>query len=154
MGNDSTLFFTRALQLCGEIVQDLTLEYNNHSLMRYQHEFAPVIPHLLLNAGVQLVTMHLNDLWILEQPSSSIACCLCDLPALRHLHVSHNLPLSLEAFAVLPRGLHSLTLTAYGVAGWGDHYSKGDFVSALIHCLQCHSGPVCVMIPVKYISKL
>lgn len=145
MGNDPNLFFTRALQLCGETVQDLTLEYNGYSSMERRDEFAPVIPRLLSNTGVRLVTMDLDDLRILEHPSSGIASCLRDLPALRHLRVSRNPPLSPEAFAVLPHGLHSLTLTAYSVAGWGDRYSEGDFVSALIRCLECQSGSVRVV---------
>ena len=71
--NDPTLFFTRALKLCGETAQDLTLEYNCYGLMGCRHGFAPVIPRLLSNTGVRLVTINLDDLRILEHPSSSIA---------------------------------------------------------------------------------
>jgi hypothetical protein len=65
----------------------------NH-FTRLRHEFAPVIPRLLSNVGAGVVTMYLNDLRILDHPSSGIARCLRDLPALRHLRVSRNPPLS------------------------------------------------------------
>ena len=41
--------------------------------MGCRHGFAPVIPRLLSNTGVRLVTMNLDDLRILEHPSSGIA---------------------------------------------------------------------------------
>jgi len=149
------LFFAHALRLCGQHVEELMLRYDNLGPMEMQ---APGIPRLLPNAGAGLVTIHLDNLRVLEHPSSGIASCLHDLPALRHLRVSQPPPITPAAFTSLPPRLHSLTLdrcgepAQYPQVGDSNHYSTSDFISALCVCLQSHAGRMRVVDRVVVVS--
>jgi hypothetical protein len=148
-------FFAQALRLCGQSVEELMLRFDDFTPMEMR---APGIPRLLPNAGAGLVTVHLDNLLVLEHPSSGIASCLRDLPALRHLRVSQPPPITPAAFAGLPPRLHSLTLdrcgepARYPQGGDLNHYSTSDFISALWDCLYFHAGCVRVVDRVVVVS--
>jgi hypothetical protein len=112
-------FFAQALRLCGQSVEELMLRFDDFTPMEMR---APGIPRLLPNAGAGLVTVLLDNLLVLEHPSSGIASCLRDLPA------------------------------RYPQGGDLNHYSTSDFISALWDCLYFHAGCVRVVDRVVVVS--
>jgi hypothetical protein len=138
---DPTRFFTRALELCADNAQDLSLCFKGSVWPYTPISFSDTVPFVPSCAGAALTTLRLRNFNILTHPSSGPAQLLQRMPSLQHLHVNDSPPLPPASFNILPPSLHSLTLSAYGHPRWGEHhYSKDDFVIALSHCLSHPTG--------------
>jgi hypothetical protein len=140
-GNDEMAFFIQALELCTVSVQELRITYRKDKAT-----IGIAVPCLNPNVGKSIVTLRIKGLCaskglcILNRTGSEIGQIFHNLPALQHLHLTHHLPLTPESFTPLPRGLRSLTLSNCGIAGWGDRYTRDDYIRALVYCLQSPAG--------------
>ncbi|KAJ7141309.1 hypothetical protein C8R44DRAFT_866937 [Mycena epipterygia] len=130
---NASAHFARVLTICGDSVHDLDVRFIGGLQLRAPL-FLPGDARERVG-GASLHTLRLDNLSVLSHLSSGYAQLLCELPALRHLHVSHHAAFAADAFRVLPASLLSLTASLY-YGLWTPEPGKNGFLEALARCIS------------------
>ncbi|KAJ7602346.1 hypothetical protein DFH06DRAFT_1152837 [Mycena polygramma] len=124
--------FARILNICGSSVHDLSIHFFGGLQFPTPYFDSQIYP--THSGGSAIRTLHLDNISVLEHPSSTYARLLHDLPSLEHLHISHHGVFAPEAFHILPQSLRSLTTTKY-YGLWRFASAKRGFIPALASCI-------------------